>query len=73
MLNKIYYGWKGWIKSKVLKAVKDRRTSETRNESKGITSGLEGYRFSLIESYVYGNKELAGGRLRAFTLAGARL
>ena len=52
---------KGWIKSKVLKVVKDRLTSETLKELKGITSDLEGYLSSLIESYVYGNR-LAGGK-----------
>lgn len=51
-----------WIKERVLGAVKDRITSETLNELKGITADLEGYLTGLIEAQVYGNKVLATGK-----------
>jgi len=51
-----------WIKDKVMKAVKERLTSETIKELQGITSDLEGFLSSLIETQVYGNKQLAPGK-----------
>ncbi len=53
---------KGWIKSTVLKAVKERLTSETIKELRIVTADLEAYLSSLIEAHVYGNKVLALGK-----------